>query len=99
MWLNEPRAFCAMSIDEYAAPVITSLIMDGGSLFVSLGDLPCDDDDQIVPDLLTPAQISSSILASHHHYGQGGGGPAASNSSQLNSPDLSGFPSQVHFTS
>lgn len=90
-----------MSIDENAAPIIsTSLIMDGGSLFVSLGDLPCDDDDQIVPDLLTPVQCSSSILASHHHYGQGGGGAAAGSNNpspqQLtSSPELSGYPSQV----
>ena len=92
------------SIDEYAAPIATSsLIMDGGSLFVSLGDLPCDDDDQIVPDLLTPVlQCSSSIiLASHHHYGQGGGGAAVSGGSnnsspqQLSSPELTGYPGQV----
>ena len=82
-----------MSIDEYAAP-ISSLIMDGGSLFVSLGELPCDDEDQIVPDLLNPVIPCSSILASHHY--QQGGGAAINNSNPLNSPpDLTGFPSQV----
>jgi hypothetical protein len=53
----------AMSILEHA-----DLIMDSGSCSVSFCmDLP--EDDQIVPDLLTPTD--SSILASHN-YGNGG---------------------------
>jgi len=72
----------AMSILEHA-----DIIMDSGSCSVSFClDLP--EDDQIVPDLLSPSD--SSILASHSF---GNGGSAVNHSSVGTNLEI-GFPIQ-----